>query len=517
MAKFCGKCGSRLDLETGSCPNCDREKIQALQKISRKRSGTGMKNLLIAIMCIVLISAVLLTGVILVRRLRQHAKKAPEESGQAAQSSGKYEQMEEPSQETAEIVTDEYFDDSYTGLDIPYNPDSIGTYYFHIPRVNLDIPGIEEINERIFNDLYYGVMMESVYSMGEPHMSKMAYTYCEKGDILSILVCAYDRYTAEYGDYYQYWVYNISKTTGTLIPDEEVIASFGITPETYNTLVRNALQEESWDQYEHNGMMIKPGESAYMDAYYQGCLQKTLSAENLVMPYIDAANGDLCIAASIYVIYGDGKEQFSFNLTGTSEPIDPAEYRDITHRWGKSQTVWDELTVSEFYKIRDLLRVPQYSSLTFDVGTPYYRDGCSQWLRHINIGIDGKEVAGASVGVSPCQLYTEIMMYTPESEFPYIRYEKRDEPIWLIEGTWILDAEEKREAPQKLTFRNDGTVELVYADGSTETLSYREDNINTSLFIGTEKYLYSVWPGTENLYLFPDGQKVNPIIYSLQY
>lgn len=30
MAKFCGKCGSRLDEATGLCPNCDAEKIKAL-------------------------------------------------------------------------------------------------------------------------------------------------------------------------------------------------------------------------------------------------------------------------------------------------------------------------------------------------------------------------------------------------------------------------------------------------------------------------------------------------------
>lgn len=27
MANFCGKCGARLDVETGLCPNCDREKL----------------------------------------------------------------------------------------------------------------------------------------------------------------------------------------------------------------------------------------------------------------------------------------------------------------------------------------------------------------------------------------------------------------------------------------------------------------------------------------------------------
>lgn len=25
MAKFCGKCGTKLDEQTGKCPNCDKE------------------------------------------------------------------------------------------------------------------------------------------------------------------------------------------------------------------------------------------------------------------------------------------------------------------------------------------------------------------------------------------------------------------------------------------------------------------------------------------------------------
>ena len=28
MAKFCGKCGARLDETTGLCPNCDADKLK---------------------------------------------------------------------------------------------------------------------------------------------------------------------------------------------------------------------------------------------------------------------------------------------------------------------------------------------------------------------------------------------------------------------------------------------------------------------------------------------------------
>ena len=35
MAKFCGKCGSRLDVNTGLCPHCDREKLETTRELPK--------------------------------------------------------------------------------------------------------------------------------------------------------------------------------------------------------------------------------------------------------------------------------------------------------------------------------------------------------------------------------------------------------------------------------------------------------------------------------------------------
>lgn len=37
MAKFCGKCGSRLDKKSGLCPSCDKQRLNALYRIEIKR------------------------------------------------------------------------------------------------------------------------------------------------------------------------------------------------------------------------------------------------------------------------------------------------------------------------------------------------------------------------------------------------------------------------------------------------------------------------------------------------
>ena len=35
MAKFCGKCGSRLDVDTGLCPHCDQEKLETTRDLPK--------------------------------------------------------------------------------------------------------------------------------------------------------------------------------------------------------------------------------------------------------------------------------------------------------------------------------------------------------------------------------------------------------------------------------------------------------------------------------------------------
>lgn len=513
MAKFCGKCGAKLDMQTGMCPVCQREQILAQQKNSRTRTRANKRHPLRTVVFCILIFIIAVTLAFLALR---HKKPIPEELAQTAPSAAQPEQRDEIPQRVQAVVTDEYFDNSYVspGLSASVQKSLTGnTYCYHIPRVNLDAPDIARTNRQIYEDLYYGVMMPYVYSMAEPHLKQMAYTYGEKGDILSILVCAYDLSAETYHDNRQYWFYNISKTTGALVSDEEVAGAFGISPEEYDSLVKQAVEKKSWELYMGSGAAVAPSKE---DAAYRQCLEETLF-QNCFAPYIDEKSGDLCLAGIIFTVDGDGEDQFTMNLTGTAEPVDPEQQRDITQRWGESQTFWNEIRVADFYEIRDLLGVPAGHNMTVYTGTPYYRDGCPQWIRRLDVVMDGNLVAGASVGTEPCRLGSEIEMYNPQSSTPFTYFEDGIEPMWSIEGVWILNEEENRPAFQKLTFGSDGYADVLHADGTAETLPYRTDSINTTLYLGSEKYLYSVWPGTGNLYLFPNGQKSDPIVYTIQY
>lgn len=50
MAKFCGKCGSKLDEVTGLCPNCDAEKVEQTNKKKKKRTGKFLLRLFVVIL-----------------------------------------------------------------------------------------------------------------------------------------------------------------------------------------------------------------------------------------------------------------------------------------------------------------------------------------------------------------------------------------------------------------------------------------------------------------------------------
>lgn len=84
------------------------------------------------------------------------------------------------------------------------------------------------------------------------------------------------------------------------------------------------------------------------------------------------------------------------------------------------------------------------------------------------------------------------MMYSPEHEFAYTPHEKSDKPLFSIEGAWVLNVEENRMAPAISIFRNDGNVEVTHPGGAKEVLTYRINALNTSLYIGSEKHLFSV-------------------------
>lgn len=219
MANFCGKCGGQLDAKTGLCPQCNAKKARKKKIIYL--TGMGICVAIVTIMLWMLLrnrnrNPVLPEMTVAAMQDQQPSIEPQDASsgqnvghkpsaGEAAPDETGPTRAEEAKSEEAElnnIVTDAFFKSVY--LDYPgiySNFEGTYTCYYHIPRINLKIPGIDQVNQKIYDELYHGILETDVLSKGnDPLLSRMAYIYAVKKDILSILVCVYDRHSAEYLD-----------------------------------------------------------------------------------------------------------------------------------------------------------------------------------------------------------------------------------------------------------------------------------------------------------------------------
>lgn len=322
MRNFCGQCGRRLDPRSGLCPECDKARLRR-----RKLAFPAL-----------LLLALLIAGIFALPR--------------AAQSLGMTErnlpEATEPAQwPQVELVSDAFFDDTFAGTEQHGFSLRENAFYYHIPQINLNLPGIQKINEDIYGELYEMLSVDG-FPQQAPFTRCLAYTVAEKGDIISILVCAYDRaysgYTEdgqymEYVDDHYYTVYNVNRKTGEYVTDAEPLELYGYTPGSFRDYITGSLTSKTHEFFMNNGMFSVSEnitqEDEWTQDWYIKLWNQSISDEykNKAMPYIDAATGDLCIAATIPVINTDGIEGATMNLTGTSEPADPETYRDVTVQW----------------------------------------------------------------------------------------------------------------------------------------------------------------------------------------
>ena len=182
--------------------------------------------------------------------------------------------------DASNLVSDAYSDCVPQNL---YNLEA----YFHIPKVNANLPEIEETNTKIYDD-YYEYMQKHVYGPIEAGsntpIGEISYIWEVKDQYLSILM-------------YVMWaakpsceVYTISLETGALVENSELLTAYGISEEGFNELVAQASQ--------------KLGDNLWQP-----------------VPYVNPGTKDLCAVGS--------SEKWGYdklvNLTGTTEPFCPWE------------------------------------------------------------------------------------------------------------------------------------------------------------------------------------------------
>lgn len=215
------------------------------------------------------------------------------------------------------LVTDVYFDDSYT--------DFFGEpCFYHIPQINLDTPEVEQINQSLYAALYEKLFTPLVLNAPSPQLNGIAYTWTVKDHFLSVISSV--RITD--GNMLYHYATLVDLDTGKTANLEDILALYDMTVDDYFMAAQIMMDGEL--------VRLNKGlDEDLVDRNFASQLSATLSQENLsaIQPYIDAESGELCIAATLYDIYCQNLGQFRICLTSGEEPVDPFAYRDISQEW----------------------------------------------------------------------------------------------------------------------------------------------------------------------------------------
>ena len=183
-------------------------------------------------------------------------------------------------------------EDQYT--QVYQNPYYDGAYCVHIPRFVWDGKTDMLINEQIYFD-HMGKLDENTYDT-QPMVSAVYSLGQAKGYATLVTVFAHQDY-----DYNTHSVFHLNAVTGQEATDDEIIAAYGYTMDSFRETVRQVLEEEflscGWDSW--------ADEEDYQEIYAQQISDETVDDAR---PYIDE-QGRLCIVATTYGFAGPGHWQ----------------------------------------------------------------------------------------------------------------------------------------------------------------------------------------------------------------
>lgn len=208
-----------------------------------------------------------------------------------------------------------------------------GEHCYHIPAFILDDHKADDINDVIYDELY-AILDEAVLDPEskneEPWLWDMIYTWGTNGSIASIVV---QTNAYSYHDVNRY-IYNISIDTGKQASNNEVLAAWGLTQETYlqkvEETVTKYMEEKSaeWAGYVS---------SSEIDMLLENTIDE-LSMDT-AKPFVNEA-GHLCAEVGVHWPAGAGYERFLFDLTEQVFMEDILCTQD--HGTGSNQTQQEE-------------------------------------------------------------------------------------------------------------------------------------------------------------------------------
>lgn len=214
-----------------------------------------------------------------------------------------------------ETVSDISVSDAYTDYRVITSTTPSTEVCYHIPRLDLSNHKADAVNQEIYDELY-ALLDERVYQElevmpdAEPSLNRMIYIWGQNKDLVSINV-----FTSPYYHFPEFYIYNISLTTGQRLSDEAFLKELDLSLEDFQAKAKEIVATY-WQSQE-----ITTNE--YLtEELIQSVTDKTLAKENLAQakPYLNQ-QGELCFAIKVYSLAGADYYWNLFNtVTGKVEP-----------------------------------------------------------------------------------------------------------------------------------------------------------------------------------------------------
>lgn len=245
----------------------------------------------------------------------------------------------------SDLVTDAYCEE-------------FGGRKFNIPKINLSSDAVADINAEIWTNLYDGVVVEILEWWNQGHYEgyeTITYDWYINNDILTLVVESHP-VGWHWVDYY---VYNVSISTGDRISLNELISMTGLSQAEYLDTVRQAL-----------GSTYFQGKESYIeqvgyDNFFRTQLENTLSEDNIqsCVPYFNG-DGQLCIIGAIYSLAAADFYYHEINLENFISNPAFSEYMEVQANAANSDSF------AERYKAI-LLQHPESTPFTYGSNTIY--------------------------------------------------------------------------------------------------------------------------------------------------
>ena len=195
--------------------------------------------------------------------------------------------------------------------------------YYHIPEIICSDDQLDNANAQIYRELY-DILDEYVY--GEyVDLAGMSYSWTQYSNLVSILV-EIDLWF--WGP--EYLTFNVDIESGQLLTNQGVAGCFDYTPEAFDGMVSEQMQQ----QYDDDVLLYLDQIAA--DTYgafdVEGNRERTLSAENMETVHVFInSSGDLCMAAHLFRPGIEHPDYWHlFNLSGSTELQPPVnEHKKI--------------------------------------------------------------------------------------------------------------------------------------------------------------------------------------------